>query len=50
MFTLHRRNIFMREKLILCSGRMLYKDYKRRRSVAKKKLVIIVKRLDAKMN
>jgi hypothetical protein len=49
MYTLQRPGIFMRDKPILSSERMLHKDYDRKGSVAKKiKLVVSLKRLGAK--
>jgi hypothetical protein len=47
-----KRLIFIRDKPILSSERMLHKDYDRKGSVAKKKktLVLSLKRLGAKTN
>jgi hypothetical protein len=45
-----RPNIFIREKPILSSERMLYKDYDRKGSVAKKSVVVGLKGLGAKTN
>jgi hypothetical protein len=44
-----RPDIFVRDKLILSSERMLQKDYDRKGPV-KKSLVVILKGLDAKTN
>jgi hypothetical protein len=51
-FTLDERpRIFIRDKPIFSSERMLHKDYYRRSSVGKKKyLVVGLKGLDAKTN
>jgi hypothetical protein len=43
-------NIFIRDKPIFSSERMLHKDYYRRSSVEKKGLVLGLKGLDAKKN
>jgi hypothetical protein len=45
-----RPSIFIRDKLIFSSERMLHKDYYRRSSVEKRSLVVILKGLDAKTN
>jgi hypothetical protein len=45
-----RSSIFVRDKLIFSSERMLRKDYYRRSSVEKKILVVGLKGLDAKTN
>jgi hypothetical protein len=45
-----RSSIFIREKPILRSERMLHKDYYRKGSVEKKSLVVGLKGLDAKTN
>jgi hypothetical protein len=43
-------SIFIRDKQIFSSERMLHKDYYRRSSVEKKSLVVGLKGLDAKTN
>jgi hypothetical protein len=43
-------SIFVRDKPIFSSERMLHKDYYRRSSVEKKNLVVGLKGLDAKTN
>jgi hypothetical protein len=43
-------SIFVRDKPIFSSERMLHKDYYSRSSVEKKNLVVGLKGLDAKMN
>jgi hypothetical protein len=43
-------SIFIRDKPIFSSERMLHKDYYRRSSVEKKYLVVGLKGLDAKTN
>jgi hypothetical protein len=46
-----RRSIFIIDKPIFSSERMLHKDYYRKSSVGKKKSVVVgLKGLDAKMN
>jgi hypothetical protein len=45
-----RPSIFIRDKSIFLSERMLHKDYYRRSSVEKKSLVMGLKGLDAKIN
>jgi hypothetical protein len=44
------QNIFIRDKSIFSSERMLHKNYYRMGSVAKKILVVILKRLGDKTN
>jgi hypothetical protein len=49
--TLHERpGIFIRDKLIFSSERMLHKDYYHRSSVGKKNMVVDLKGLEAKTN
>jgi hypothetical protein len=43
-------SIFVRDKPIFSSERMLHKDYYRRSSAEKKNLVVGLKELDAKTN
>jgi hypothetical protein len=43
-------SIFVRDKPILSSERMLLKEYYRRSSAEKKNLVVVLKGLDAKTN
>jgi hypothetical protein len=45
-----RPSIFIRDKPIFSSERMLYKDYYRRSLVEKKNLIVGLKGLDAKTN
>jgi hypothetical protein len=45
-----RPSIFIRDKPIFLSERMLHKNYYREGSVEKKSLVVGLKRLDAKAN
>jgi hypothetical protein len=45
-----RPSIFIRDKPIFSSERMLHKDYYRKSSVGKKNLVAILKGVDAKTN
>jgi hypothetical protein len=45
-----RSSIFLRDKLIFSSERILHKDYYRKSSVEKKILVVDLKGLDAKTN
>jgi hypothetical protein len=42
--------LFIRDKSVFSSERMLHKGYYRKRSVEKKTLVVGLKGLDAKMN
>jgi hypothetical protein len=50
MYTGQRPSIFIRDRPIFSSERMLHKDYDRKGSVAKKKLWSRASRLGAKMN
>jgi hypothetical protein len=51
MYTWQRPSIFIRDKPILSSERMLHKDYDCKGSVAKEKtLIMSLKRLGAKTN
>jgi hypothetical protein len=43
-------SLFIRDKPILSSERMLHKDYYRKGSVEKKSLVVLLKGLGAEMN
>jgi hypothetical protein len=45
-----RPSIFIRDKSIFSSERMLYKDYDRKGSVENKSLVVSLKGLDTKKN
>jgi hypothetical protein len=49
-YILHRRSVFIRDKRIHSSERMLHKYYNRKGSVEKKSLVVILKGLGAKTN
>jgi hypothetical protein len=49
-YVLFRRNVYIRDKHILCSERILYKDYDRKGSVEKKSVVVSLKGLGAKTN
>jgi hypothetical protein len=50
MYTLKSSNIFIRDKPILSSERMLHEDYDNKDSVAEEKMVVRHKRLGAKRN
>jgi hypothetical protein len=45
-----KRSIFIRDKLVLSSDVMLYKDYGSKGSVAKKSLAVFLEGLGAKTN
>jgi hypothetical protein len=45
-----RPSVFIRDKPIFCSERMLHKDYDRKGSVEEKPLVVRLEVLDAKTN
>jgi hypothetical protein len=47
---LTKRSLFIRDKPILSSEKMLHKDYDSKGSVTKKSLVVILKGLGAKRN